>query len=178
MKPERTIQTMLDNHPSLFKDRYSAMDHLFFIIGNGYEWYDGELIEDEVLREYDPVSETWVISEIYEAYSDGPDIKKAVQRKRTTEHQENDKLIRKVLNRRLHELGRPTYDEDTRIWSYNEDPISHKYMAFFQIPENITPEWKKLVEELKEVLYQDGIDINTGKISEEGYKHLSKTYRI
>lgn len=44
MKVEDTIQYLYDNHPSLFQERWQCLNHLFCVIGNGYEWENGELV--------------------------------------------------------------------------------------------------------------------------------------
>ena len=46
MNVELTIQAMFDDYPTLFKDRSDCLNQLFCVIGNGYEWYNGELAED------------------------------------------------------------------------------------------------------------------------------------
>ena len=38
MNVELTIQSMFDDYPTLFKDRADCLNHLFCVIGNGYEW--------------------------------------------------------------------------------------------------------------------------------------------
>jgi len=43
MNYETTKRTMMDAYPSLFTCEADVLHHLFFVIGNGYEWVDGEL---------------------------------------------------------------------------------------------------------------------------------------
>ena len=38
-------------------------------------------------------------------------------------------------------------------------PLSKEYSLIYTVPDDITPEWKALVEECKELLLKDGIDI-------------------
>lgn len=45
MKLEETIQEMFDEYPDLFQTRSQCLDHLFCVIGNGYDWVNGQLIE-------------------------------------------------------------------------------------------------------------------------------------
>lgn len=42
---EETKQYLLDAYPSLFVDETDVLHHLFFVNGNGYEWYGGQLID-------------------------------------------------------------------------------------------------------------------------------------
>ncbi len=44
MTPNDTIRELLLEYPSLFKSRGDVLHHLFCVIGNGYEWVDGELV--------------------------------------------------------------------------------------------------------------------------------------
>lgn len=46
MTLEETIQSMYDYFPDLFQERWQAINQLFIVIGNGYEWVDGELVYD------------------------------------------------------------------------------------------------------------------------------------
>lgn len=47
MKLEETIQEMFDNYPILFHNRIDCLNHLFCVIGNGYDWMDGELVDED-----------------------------------------------------------------------------------------------------------------------------------
>lgn len=42
---ERTIEDMIARYPSLFQSRTQALHHLFVVLGCGYEWNKGELVE-------------------------------------------------------------------------------------------------------------------------------------
>jgi len=44
MNLEETIQHAYDVYPDLYQERYKVLDHLFFTIGNGFEWKSGELV--------------------------------------------------------------------------------------------------------------------------------------
>lgn len=168
---------MFYSFPVLFKDRWKVLDHLFLIVGNGYEWHDGELIDSKELYEYDAQKDERVISSIYTPHSDGPDIKKAIQCYRSGKTDDMCNIIINITNQRRRELGRPELDPNTRVWSY--DTSSNRlYEAIFNIPSNITPEWQQLVNELKQALLEDGIDIDNNTVTAEGEKHLSSFYRI
>lgn len=55
MKVEQTIQLMQDKYSDLFYNRKSCLDHLFCVIGNGYEWINGELVDPDdkdYIKEY------------------------------------------------------------------------------------------------------------------------------
>jgi hypothetical protein len=42
---ERTIEDMIAGYPSLFWSRTLALHHLFVVLGCGYRWKNGELVE-------------------------------------------------------------------------------------------------------------------------------------
>lgn len=45
MNYKDTKKQMMDAYPSLFVDEADVLDHLFFTIGNGYEWVEGQLVD-------------------------------------------------------------------------------------------------------------------------------------
>lgn len=42
-----TIKQCMLRYPTLFSDQFDVMHHLFLVIGNGYQWVDGELCEND-----------------------------------------------------------------------------------------------------------------------------------
>ena len=50
MNVELTIQDCFDNYPGLFKERVDVLNHLFCVIGNGYDWKNGELVDNVTTR--------------------------------------------------------------------------------------------------------------------------------
>lgn len=57
MKFEETIQNCFDYYPELFQSRISVLNQLFCTIGNGYEWVNGELVDDEDLPTFNQLDE-------------------------------------------------------------------------------------------------------------------------
>lgn len=47
MRAEDQLQYMADFYPELFPTRKHALNHLFCVLGNGYDWINGELIDDD-----------------------------------------------------------------------------------------------------------------------------------
>lgn len=145
MKPERTLQRMYNDHPHLFPTRQRALNHLFCVIGNGYEWKNGELVDDEYEyfdNESDIISKSPMTEEEYE-----------VQHRKWIEDRVEFKCsINKGLTRK--EALKHTL-ENIHKWY----PINKKFSFICNLPNDITPEWKALVEECKEMLKKDGIII-------------------
>ena len=49
MRAEDTLQYMADFYSELFPTRKHALNHLFCVIGNGYKWIDGELVDERTM---------------------------------------------------------------------------------------------------------------------------------
>lgn len=45
MDVDHTVREDIWNYPMLFKSRSDVLHHLFYVIGNGYEWFNGELVD-------------------------------------------------------------------------------------------------------------------------------------
>jgi len=52
---ERTIEDMIARYPSLFQSRTQALHHLFVVLGCGYEWQNGELVDRHSERRADRI---------------------------------------------------------------------------------------------------------------------------
>lgn len=138
MRAEDTLQYMADFYPDLFPTRKHCLDHLFCVIGNGFEWVNGELVDDD--NKYE------------KRYKLRKPIKKAEFWREETWNQMNK------FYGDLHNL-----DEKQKIpMQYNFEwyPLSKKYSALFTYPEDIKDDWKELLEECKTLLIADGIDFN------------------
>lgn len=72
MKLEHEIQYAFDKYSLLFKQRWQVLDHLFCVIGNGYEWLNGELVEKDIDKSgYTPILKDNKAYSIYEhSFSD------------------------------------------------------------------------------------------------------------
>lgn len=142
MRAEDTLQYMADFYPDLFPTRKHCLDHLFCVIGNGFEWVNGELVDDD--NKYE------------KRYKLRKPIKKAEFWREETWNQMN-----KFYND-LYGL-----DEKRKIpMQYNFEwyPLSKKYSALFTYPEDIKDDWKELLEECKQMLIADGIDLDKDSI--------------
>ena len=48
MKAENQLQWMMDFYPDSFSYKEThCLDHLFCVIGNGFEWVNGELVDND-----------------------------------------------------------------------------------------------------------------------------------
>lgn len=42
---QKQLKRMVENYPSLFRTRFDILNHLFLVIGNGYKWRNGQLVD-------------------------------------------------------------------------------------------------------------------------------------
>ena len=132
MRAEDTLQFMMDFQGNLFYNRQKCLDQLFCTIGNGYSWVDGELVEDSL------------------------DTKTLLSRWKLVtpiERAEPTKSVIEVGGIRESMFKRRNLDNPK--WY----PLSKKYSYLYDYPDNIKPDWKALIEECKQMLIDDGIDI-------------------
>ena len=132
MRAEDTLQFMMDFQGDLFYDRQKCLNQLFCTIGNGYSWVDGELVEDS----YD----TKVL--LLRWKLDTP-----------IEHAEPTESVIEVGRIKEDMLKRRNLDDPK--WY----PLSKEYSYLYNYPDNIKPDWKALIEECKQILIDDGIDV-------------------
>jgi hypothetical protein len=133
MKPEDTLQFMMDFYPTIFFNRQKCLDHLFCTIGNGYAWRNGELVDiftDEYLLRWGLLHP----------------IKKAKQSEFCYQNESMDKMY----IRKFEETGKKY-----RRWY----PLS-EYSKILNLPKNITQEWLELAKECKEMLAKDNIFVS------------------
>lgn len=179
MKPERTIQDLFDKHPASFCTRKGCLDHLFVVIGNGYEWHNGELValdsHEVTIVEKEDVGIEYIISNDTKT-----DIVKAVhpwtnedwdkhfedkaesvrefirsQIEKAKNEGVKDLYTRSLASVKVKRTPIPT-DADPHKWY----PISWEHSYIANLPDDITPEWKKLADECKALLLEDGIDVD------------------
>jgi len=144
---EDTIFESLWSYPNLFGfdelDRYRVMDHLFFTVGNGYKWKDGELVEGctekriswrQYLyralggRFYFVTTDVMVLEQLSDRQEKGdsalPD-----------DPQQWDILKRKAQEEFLHERATKG---DGKVGFY---PVCEKYSRIMNVPIDIKPDW-------------------------------------
>lgn len=161
MKPERTLQKMYDEYPQLFPSRQQALDHLFCVIGNGYEWVKGELVDCKELYYYDSKLDELV--EIPFENDNEPDI---VSKAPLTDEEakiQRQQWIEERARLKCHFNKSLSYEDALKITLENTHkwyPLS-KLANICNLPEDITPEWKAVAEECKAMLKKDSIDVDT-----------------
>ena len=134
MRAEDTLQFMMDFQSDLFYSRQKCLDHLFCTIGNGYDWVDGELVENS--RDTKVLLSRWKL------------VKPIEHAEPTKNVVEIGRIQEDVWKRRGIEVPK---------WS----PLSKNYSYLYNYPDDIKPDWKALIEECKQMLIDDGIDVES-----------------
>ena len=132
MRAEDTLQFMMDFQSDLFYSRQKCLDHLFCTIGNGYDWVDGELVENS--RDTKVLLSRWKLV-------------------KPIEHADPTKNVV--------EIGRLQEDGWKRrgIEVPKRYALSKNYSYLYNHPDDIKPDWKALIEECKQMLIDDGIEV-------------------
>lgn len=135
MRAEDTLQYMTDFYKTLFPTRKHCLNHLFCVVGNGYKWINGELVDTD---------------DIYEKrYRLTAPIKRA-------EFPEEDNWwnrhnLEKLISKQTNKPMNPNF---AFSW-YN---LSKEYSYLYNYPDNIKPDWLKLLNECKQLLKEDNIE--------------------
>lgn len=160
MTVETTIQQMFDEYPDLFSTRQECYDFLFCVIGNGYEWKRGQIVrigdgeEDRNIQmwehmDYADLQDKWESTGIKP---------KAVQSEMNiVEKRKRDEGLHNFKREIDLEDGLPDigpYDPEKHHWY----PIC-EYSLINNVPKDIRPDWAAALEECKEMLRKDGINI-------------------
>lgn len=136
MTAENTIQWMMDFYPEIYPTRKHCLNQLFCVIGNGYKWKNGELIDS------DP-------DEYCARYKFKKPIKKAV-----SPHEEHWYEMFEWH----HMLKQITPEHRIPVeYEFEWYPVCESYSYIVNYPDNITDSWKSALLECKQLLQQDGI---------------------
>ncbi|MFG6356364.1 MAG: hypothetical protein K1W26_05990 [Acetatifactor sp.] len=136
MRAEDTLQFMADFYPSVFPTRKHCLNHLFCAIGNGYRWVKGELVEDDDKK--------------YNRYRLVKPVRKAEF------EDERDWWVRYRFELEMHEETGKRINPD---YFFEWSQPSREYSYIYHFPKNIRPDWKALLEECRQMLKEDGVEI-------------------
>jgi len=136
MRAEDTLQFMADFYPSIFPTRKHCLNHLFCAIGNGYRWVKGELVEGDDKK--------------YNRYRLVKPVRKAEF------EDERDWWVRYRFELEMHEETGKRINPD---YFFEWSQPSREYSYIYHFPKNIRPDWKALLEECRQMLKEDGVEI-------------------
>lgn len=136
MRAEEELQFMADFYPDIFPTRKHCLNHLFCVIGNGYKWINGELIDEDC------------------KYQNRYALKETVKK---AEFRDEEHWTQ------MYDFYKNLYGEDDKKIPFNYKfewyPLSKKYSHLYTTPADIKPDWKALLEECKAMLISDGVEI-------------------
>ena len=138
MTVETTIQRMFDRCPELFATRKECYNHLFCVIGNGYVWKRGQIVECGEDDEIEP----FIIEEEKKDY--------AAQAAKHPVAKQTEENIKKH-DAQMEILRRAGIKEP--FWY----PLS-EYSLINRVPEKVKPDWLVAVAECRMMLRKDGIE--------------------
>lgn len=141
MTVETTVQDMFDKYPNMYSTREECFDHLFCVIGNGYEWKWGQLVYVDILDN-----------------TDEEEIRSWHEQDYSVEHSRAAQSKKNIEARRKHDAVFVRAGLMKTNAKHDWYPLSKKYSRLFQIPSDAKPDWKDAVEECKRMLERDGID--------------------
>lgn len=132
MRAEDQLQYMADFYPQLFPTRKHALNHLFCVIGNGFDWVNGELV--------------YVDGKFEKRYKLREPIKKAEFINEENWYRKN-KIFSNLCDKLPDEYNFGWYD------------LAKDFAYLYNYPNDIKPDWKELLEECKALLIADGMEV-------------------
>lgn len=169
MKLELTIQSMFDEYPTLFKERSDCLDHLFCTIGNGYHWKNGELVSNDDDYTSDDISKWQNHLVNGKAYQHNKLSLRAEAIHYANERKKEDAplppsiqaIFDKADEKYFARLPDDVYHKRERKyrWYFYLGGYCTRYAKLFNFPEDIKPDWLAGIEECKQMLIEDGYDI-------------------
>lgn len=189
MKVNSVLRNSLMMYPSLYTNKFQVYEHLFLVIGNGYEWVNGALVSDDTKHpctkkqaiskimnwhvDYD-IKESFEISDAVRFLKNAANADESEYKKLAEEYvkeyingfrAENirrTKYINQVLdvNKIIAEELHYVEDESAKEHGWKDEIYPLcEYSKIMNIPDNIKPDWKAAVKEFYNYLMTSDIEI-------------------
>lgn len=166
-----TIINCMKNYPTLYPNRLNVDNHLFAVIGNGYEWKGGQIVEDVYSSERNEDDEYENLSKAeYSSLFTANDYEMYVERFNNYNPNVN-RIFHKMIDGKSEEeindlitskLNEP-YKMDSRL-KWHVYPLCD-YSKIVNIPDNIQDDWLDAIEHFvcwclnnQEYLYDEHYD--------------------
>lgn len=164
MRFELALQDLFDSAPTIFKDRCDCLNHLFCVIGNGYHWYNGELIDDDSNTDEKVLESHLVAGKAYQH-------NKMSLRDEAVYYSENmvvgsleelspkaREVIEEYYKERIVSQPVDVYHRRPRHqrWYFYLGGYCTEHAYLFNYPADIKPDWLAGIEECKTMLREDG----------------------
>lgn len=139
MRAEEELQFMMDFYPELFPTRNHCLNQLFCVFGNGYEWRNGELVDEDC--------------EFEKRYRLAGEIVKARPRN------EKEYQLRLEVEKEIRKAKGDSYRITPQNVKYNFQwsTPSKEYSYIYHYPKDIKSDWLALLRECERQLMEEGI---------------------
>lgn len=140
MKVDETVRRGIWHYPHMFPNRIHMLHHMFYVLGCGYEWVDGELVDgwvdDEGVRHssYDELTDE-------DAYWDH---EKYPRGRPYPEYDAYVDLVRSEIDERVHNLDWDMWVEGNPRWQGGRHPYPRSQWGgtnINNIPADCKPDW-------------------------------------
>lgn len=188
---------MFDHYPELFKTRADALNHLFCTCGNGYDWYNGELADPDDKNYYGEQYLKELESHLVggKAFQHN---KLSLKQEKLNKLKEERGLIKTICETRGIAPEQYFKDQEEAINRLPDDRYyeieDRKYRWYFfcageckswaplfNYPKDIKDDWLAGIEETKQLLIEDGYDLDNlgsyGEDQERRFRERRDKYR-
>jgi len=154
-----TLRSMLLKYPAIFPNALAAYDHLFCVVGNGYSWENGQLVDssDKMISQEEAILKSidfHLVNPVFDPFSFLKDndsleiVKNSLQFK-----------YKKVI-----EEVKMTFDIDNRMTDFTFEKLDKyfpgdkyciqisDYTKIFKLPDNIQSDWLEAAEKMYLIL--------------------------
>jgi hypothetical protein len=137
---DETVRTSITRYPSLFATRGDVLHHLFLVLGNGFAWHKGEIVntfpEDE---------QPWTPEREHASFA---------------RMGGNADLLRDLVEERIqkHQAILSNVDAAIQDLTFTGERIypQSQYALLLTIPKDVTDDWAAAAEEAKVIAIQGG----------------------
>lgn len=149
---DRKVYESLLTYPSLHHSRFDVLAHLFLVNGNGYVWgEDGTIVSAFPPHLSEAFNEETARKEFFEEVEQSVKLREEWEITPTADQLLRDDFTRAQLQFRLDHIEtiaslKLSYWDTIRTGIL--DHLSVNYALIFNIPENVTPEWKQAALEI------------------------------
>lgn len=141
MTPKDTIKSSVLNYPLISQTNGEIQHHLFIVVGNGYEWVNGELVDEYTNQSLQSTSDA--ISELFKEYKNENNIwceKVKTTGKTCSFLNHLEKQVLTILK------ADTMFDEPLEVYfdKIKNEPLLLnicKYSKIYDLPDKITKEW-------------------------------------
>ena len=156
MKFKDNLKYALLTYPGIFPNALKVFEHLFIVIGNGYEWKDGELVE-VCGAEFCTNVEDAVVNNIkFHLMESNNGILVNKKMDVSTFNNRVKRVLKDCIipifhvDERMEDFTVPDYNERTDS-NFSFYPIS-KYSYIYDIPDDVQPDWLAAIMKMIEIL--------------------------